>query len=224
MRILVIEDDIDLRDYIRAHLEQESFAVDATADGQRGMYMAQTNEYDVILLDLTLPRKDGMDICEELRQSGNNIPIIIISETTELPAKIILLDMGADDYISKPFDISELVARVRAQLRRPRIAEQSTLFLGDLYINVNKQVVMRGEREVYLTRKEFSLLEYLMRHKGIVLSRGVLLEHVWNAESDPFTNTVEAHILRLRKKIGTTDDRELIHNVPGRGYKIDLMR
>lgn len=224
MRILIIEDDIDLRDYIRKHLEAESFAVDATADGERGMYLAQTNEYDAIILDLSLPRKDGMDICEDIRAAGNNTPIIVISETSDLPAKILLFDLGADDYIVKDFDMSELVARLRAQLRRPRTTEQSTLFIGDLYVNVNKQKVIRGEREIYLTRKEFSLLEYLMRHKGTVLSRGLLLEHVWNAESDPFTNTVEAHILNLRRKISREDDRELIHNIPGRGYKIDLMR
>lgn len=224
MRILIIEDDVDLRDIIKMNLESESFAVDATSDGERGIYLGKTNEYDLMIIDLALPRKNGIEICQELRSSGNTVPIIVISVTSELPAKIMLLDSGADDYITKPFDFAELLARIRALLRRPKSIEQSILSVGDLVLNTNKQSVMRGEREIRLTRKEFSLLEYLMRNKGMVLSRGSILEHVWNINSDPFSNTIESHILKLRKKIGTEGEIELIHNVPGRGYKIDIIK
>lgn len=224
MRILIIEDDVDVRDLVKTYLIGEGYTVEATSDGERGLYMARATPYDLIILDLSLPRKSGPSICKELRQLGDPTPILILSVTSELPAKIMLFDYGADDYVTKPFEYSELLARVKALLRRPKIISETVLLIEDLTLNTDSNKVMRGERTIYLTKKEFSLLLYLMKNKGKVLSRGSILEHVWNANSDPYSNTVEAHILNLRKKIGNELEKELIHNIPGRGYKIDTYR
>jgi DNA-binding response OmpR family regulator len=224
MRLLIIEDDIDLRDLIKSYLVSESYIVEATSDGERGINLAKESNYDLIILDLSLPRKDGITICKELRSFGCNTPILILSVTSETPSKVLLLDSGADDYMTKPFEFSELLSRIRAILRRPRSIEEAMFFVDDLMLNLNLNKVTRGGREIYLTKKEFNLLSYLMKNKSKVLSRGSLLEHVWSAESDPFSNTVEAHILNLRKKIGRENEKELIHNIPGRGYKIDKFR
>jgi DNA-binding response OmpR family regulator len=149
-------------------------------------------------------------------------PIILLSVTASTEEKINLLNCGADDYLTKPFSFKELLARIRALLRRPRSIESDILEIGDLRIDVARQKVTRGGKEIYLTRKEFSLMEYLMRHRSMVVSRGMIMEHVWNADSDPFSNTIEAHILNLRKKIDQGFGGKLIHTVPGRGYKIDV--
>lgn len=224
MRVLIIEDDVDLRDLIRSYLEEESFVVDATSDGERGVYLANTNQYDLVILDLSLPRKDGAEICKEIRQAECYVPILVLSVTSEVLAKVILLNNGVDDYMTKPFEFPELLARIKALLRRPRTIEQTVLIVDDLMLNSDTNKVIRGNRTINLTRKEFSLLQYLMKSKGKVLSRGSILEHVWSANSDPFSNTIEAHILNLRKKIGTENEKELIHNIPGRGYKIDIFK
>jgi len=146
---------------------------------------------------------------------------LVQSVVDNVETKIDLLTLGADDYVSKPFSFEELLARIRALLRRPQLIQSSILQVSDLVLDINKQSVKRGTKGVYLTKKQFSLLEYLMKNKGKVLSRGMIMEHVWNIESDPFSNTIEAHILNLRKRIRGGNKRELIHNVPGRGYKID---
>lgn len=224
MKILIIEDDVDLRDLIRSYLEEQSFVVDATSDGERGLYLANTNQYDLVILDLSLPRKDGAEICREIRQAECHVPILVLSVTGEILAKVMLINSGADDYMTKPFDFPELIARIKALLRRPRIIEQTVLIVDDLMLNTETNKVIRGNRTINLTRKEFSLLQYLMKSKGKVLSRGSILEHVWSANSDPFSNTIESHILNLRKKIGTDTEKELIHNIPGRGYKIDIFK
>lgn len=224
MKILLIEDDIDLKEIVRQGLERESYTVDATSDGEKGSYLARTNDYDLILLDLCLPKKDGMSICKELRKTDINTPVIILSASIEVPSKVSMLDAGADDYITKPFSIYELFARIRSLLRRPKGLERAVLQVGDLMLDSTHQKVKRRRKNIYLTRKEFTLLEYLMRNKGKVISRGMLLEHVWEVDSDPFSNTVEAHILNVRKKIGGKGYLELIHNIPGRGYKIDVKK
>lgn len=222
MRILIIEDDPDIRPSLRAGLEAEGFTVDDASDGEQGSYLARTNEYDLIVLDNALPKKDGCTVCTDIRTVGKNTPIIMLSVMADPQEKIRLLNAGADDYMAKPFSFRELLARIRALLRRPRALEPDVLRIDDLVVDIRKQKVMRGNAEVYLTRKEFSLLEYLMRQKGVVVSRGQIMEHVWNAESDPFSNTIEAHILNIRKKVDTSKKHKLIHTVPGRGYMIDF--
>lgn len=224
MRILIIEDDIDLRDLIKSHLVSESFIVDATSDGERGLHLAKEMSFDLIILDLSLPRKDGLTICKELRQFGCTSAILILSVTTEVPSKILLLDTGADDYMTKPFDFSELTSRIRAILKRPRHIEEARFFVDDLMLDLNLNKVTRSGRDIHLTKKEFNLLAYLMKNKGRIINRVSILEHVWSANSDPYTNTVESHILNLRKKIGKENEKELIYNIPGRGYKIDKFR
>ncbi len=221
MRILIIEDDAETRDFLKMSLETESFAVDTAYDGDKGSYMARTNDYDLIILDHTLPLKSGAVVCKDIRKTGKLTPIIMLSVVDNVETKIDLLTLGADDYVSKPFSFEELLARIRALLRRPQLIQNSILQVSDLVLDINKQSVKRGTKGVYLTKKQFSLLEYLMKNKGKVLSRGMIMEHVWNIESDPFSNTIEAHILNLRKRIRGGNKRELIHNVPGRGYKID---
>ena len=222
MRILIIDDDTALRTSLKSHLEAESFAVDTADNGNDGSYRARTNEYDAIILDLSLPRKHGYDACREIRQAGITAPILILSASVGVESKIRLINSGADDYLEKPFSYNELVARLRALMRRPQHLITNPLVLDDLVVDSAKQKVTRGDQLVYLTRKEFSLLEYLLRHRGKVVSRGMIMEHVWNADSDPFSNTIEAHVLNVRKKVDFVKKRKLIHTIPGRGYKMDI--
>ncbi len=224
MRILVIDDDELLTDSLCASLEAESFIVDCAHDGEKGSYMARTNSYDLIILDNILPKRSGVKVCEEIRASDISTPIIMLSMKDDPLFKSSLLNSGADDYLTKPFSFQELLARIKALMRRPRQIKSDILKIDNLVLDSAKQQVTRGKKVIYLTRKEFSLLEYLLRHKNNVVSRGMIMEHVWNIDTDPFSNTIEAHILNLRKKIEGPKQRKLIHNVPGRGYKIALDR
>jgi DNA-binding response OmpR family regulator len=223
MRILIVEDDVMLAGQIKKNLEAQSFAVDIATDGESGSYQARVNDYDVVILDDVLPNKKGIEVCRDIRSAGKTMPIIIISEKSDLQEKISLLHEGADDHLMKPFSFEELLARIQALLRRPAIKHQPVLNIEKIRLDCHNQQVIRGKRKVYLTRKEFALLEYLMRNKGSVVSRGMIMEHVWDEAVDPFSNTIESHILNLRKKIGP-GSRRLIHNIPGRGYKIDIAR
>jgi len=222
MRILVIEDDPDVSSTIASCLTAESFAVDEAADGSEGFYLARLNDYDLVITDYLLPKKDGLELCADLRSLGKTMPILVVSVKSTVPDKVALLDHGADDYLTKPFSYDELISRVRALLRRPPQLEQSVITLGDITIDSARQVVRCGPDDIYLTRKEFSLLEYLAQRQGAVVSRSMLIEHVWNMERDLFSNTIEAHILNLRKKLGARTSAKLIHTVPGRGYKIEV--
>ncbi len=222
MRILLIEDDPELADFLLESLKELSYAVDLAKDGEKGFYLAKINNYDLVILDFGLPKKNGLEVCKELRAMGRSMPIIMVSVITEMPAKIAILDAGADDYITKPFAIEELTSRIKAILRRGSNVSTPVLSIDDLSLDVDKQIVYRADERIYLTKKEFALLEYLLINKGRLLSRSIILEHVWNMEGDPFSNTVEAHILNLRRKIERKDKNKLIHNIPGRGYKIDI--
>lgn len=219
MRVLVVEDDPQIRELVSNHLKALCFAVDSTECGERGSYLARTNDYDVILLDYILPKKDGRTVCKEIREHGKTTPIIMLSVRSETSDKIDLLDLGSDDYIAKPFSFDELHARIKAVLRRPVTIHSPVVTIGDITIDSNRQSVVKSGKEIYLTRKEFSLLEYLARHCGRVVSRGMIMEHVWDIEGDPFSNTIEAHILNLRRKLGI-QKQEFIQTVPGRGYKL----
>ena len=211
-------------DFLKTSFESESSNVDTATDGSDGSYMARTNNYDVIILDQCLPKKNGNIVCEEIRAAGKTTPIIFLSIIKDLNCKVDSFEKGGDDYVTKPFSFEELRARVRAVVRRPHKIEGVVLRVGDVTLHSEKQTVTRGNTDVYLTRKEFNLLEYLMRHQGVVLSRGMIMEHVWNADGDPFSNTIESHILNLRKKLNVGRRKEMIHNIPGRGYMIDAVR
>lgn len=224
MRILVVEDEKEISHFLKVGLEAELFTVDIAEDGERGLFLAKTNEYDLLVLDNILPKKLGSDICRELRALKKSMPIVILSVRSDTATKVELLNAGADDYLIKPFSFEELIARVRALLRRPKQVESEIYELDDLKLDTKRHFVKRGNKEIYLTRKEFMLLEYLLRNKGLVLSRGMILEHVWDMDTDPFSNTIESHILSVRKKIDSKGRRKLIHTVPGRGYKIEVRK
>ena len=222
MRILVIEDEPKILDFLKHSLEAEYFAVDTATDGDEGSHLAHINEYDLIILDYVLPKKDGMEVVREIRASGFTMPILIVSVKNEAVSKAELLNAGADDYLAKPLALNELLARVKALLRRPRLIESDVFSIGDLELDTKGCTVRRAKKEIYLTRKEFMLLHYLMQHEGRVLSRGMILEHVWDMNTDIFSNTIESHMLSLRKKIGDTGKHRLIKTIPGRGYKLEL--
>lgn len=220
MRILVVEDDLDIQESLAKSFKAACFAVDTASDGEKGSYLARINDYDLIVLDYMLPKKTGLDICRELRTIGKSVPIIILSVRSHTEDKVTLLEAGVDDYLTKPFSQHELLARVRALLRRPAMTYIETITIGDITIDSKRQTVRCNDQVIYLTRKEFGLLEYLARNQGYVLSRGMIMEHVWDQDSDPFSNTIEAHIGNLRKKLGHMGHR-IIHTIPGRGYKLE---
>lgn len=220
MRILLIEDEKEISGFLKTALEEECFIIDIANNGEKGSFLATTNDYDVIILDLGLPKKDGLKVCKEIRDSGKNTPIIILSVQSEVATKVDLLNAGADDFLSKPFSFDELMGRIKAILRRPSKIESDTLKIGDLEIDLKKQTAKRDGEEIYLTRKEFALLEFLMQHKNTVLSRATIMEHVWDMNADPFSNAIESHIMNLRKKINIKNKRNIIQTIPGRGYKI----
>jgi DNA-binding response OmpR family regulator len=224
VRILVVEDDQSILDFLCKGLRAECFEVDAAEDGEKASFLARNNDYDLVILDNILPGKSGPDICREIRERGKSMPVLVLSVQSELPTKVELFNIGADDYVTKPFSFEELLARVRALLRRPALMQSNTLQLHDLTLDPTRHHVTRAGRELQLTRKEFELLEYLMRHPGRVLSRTVILEHVWDVNSDPFSNTLETHVLNLRRKVDRGAPLRLIHTISGYGYKIDTVK
>ena len=223
MRILVVEDDKHIRDFLKTSLSEEAFAVDTAEDGEKGSRLARTNDYDLIVLDNRLPKKNGLEVCKEIRADGKAVPILMLSVMSGSEKKVELLNAGADDYLSKPFKLEELLARIRALLRRPAQIENEILQVDGIVLDTKQQVVTREGKEIHLTRKEFALLHYLMKNKGTVLSRGMILEHVWDMNADPFSNTIESHINSLRHKLSLGDEPStgFIHTVSGRGYKIN---
>lgn len=210
MRILVVEDDKQIRDFLKASLSAEAFAVDIAVDGEEGSRLARTNDYDLIVLDNGLPKKNGLEVCKEVRAAGKTVPILVLSVMSESDTKTELLNAGADDYLSKPFHLDELLARIRALLRRPAQIENEILQVDGIVLDTKQQVVTREGKEVHLTTKEFALLHYLMRNKGTVLSRAMILEHVWDMNADPFSNTIESHINSLRHKLSVGDEPSLL--------------
>lgn len=223
MRILIIEDDEMVRTSLKQALEAQCYAVDAAEDGEKGSYLARTEDYDLVILDYMMPKKNGKQVCDEIRKSGKTMPILLLSVQSEVKDKVEALDLGADDYMTKPFSFDELVARIRALLRRPHEMIGEILTYEDLVIDLKRKKVTRGKQEVYLTKKEFMLLEYLLRNKESVVTRTMLIDHVWDSTIDAFSNTIESHILSLRKKVDKKR-KKLIQTVPGRGYKIDSRR
>ncbi len=220
MRILIVEDRREISTFLHKALTEHAFSVDVAEDGDKGSYLARTNEYDLVILDNILSKKTGLQVCLEIRACGKTVPILVMSVKPEPSTKVELLDAGADDYISKPFSLDELLAIIRALLRRPRQISGEILTFDALTLDTKAHTVHRASKEIHLTPKEFMLLEYLLRNKGAVLSRSAILEHVWDMDTDPFSNTIESHILSLRRKIDPDGKRGIIHTVPGVGYKI----
>lgn len=222
--MLIIEDNESLLQTLADKLERESFIVDTASEGNRGSYLARTNEYDLIVLDNNLPKKNGEEICKEVRAYGRETPILVISNKIDPDEKVILLDAGADDYISKPFSFLEFLSRTRALLRRPHRIKSNILTLEDITLDTTKQKITKEDKEIFLTRKEYLVFECLMMRQGEVISRGELIEKVWDAEFNPFSNSLESHILNLRKKIGSPGRNNLLRSVPGRGYKLQIRK
>jgi len=222
MRILVVEDEHKIANSIKKGLEQESFAVDVAYDGTSGYDLSSTEDYDVIVLDLLLPEIDGMEICRKLRADKIHTPILILTAKGQLEDKIEGLNAGADDYLVKPFAFEELLARIRALARRPKEAIATVLVYNDLSLNTLTFEVKRGDKEIKLSNKEFSLLEYLMRHPKQIFTKDQIIGHVWNYDADILPNTVEVYIGYLRNKIDRPFPKKqaLIHTVRGFGYKI----
>jgi len=225
MRILVIEDEHKVANAIKKGLEQEAYAVDVAYDGEQGFDLASTEDYDVIVLDLMLPKMAGMEICQKLRKEENiHTPILMLTAKGQLEDKINGLNAGADDYLVKPFAFTELLARIRALARRPKNGLSSVLTIEDLSLNTLTFEVKRAGKQIKLSKKEFALLEYFLRHQGQLLTKDQIINHVWDYEADVLPNTVEVYIGYLRKKIDKPfkNKPQLIHTVRGFGYKIGL--
>jgi DNA-binding response OmpR family regulator len=221
MKVLVIEDDRETAEMIRTGLASGDNTVEVAADGASGSFLGRSYDYDAIVLDYSLPKKDGLTVCKEIRDSGKTTPIIFVTITGDTETKLTAFEKGADDYMTKPFSLQELYARLKVVSRRPNPVKKTLLEVSDLELDTEKRIAKRASKIIHLTRKEYGLLEYFMQNIGVVLSRAILMEHVWTADSNPFSNTVEAHIRNLRKKISTGGRVNLIANVPGRGYVID---
>jgi len=218
MRALVVEDDAAIRRFLKKGLREASFAVDVADDGSVGYEMACVERYDIIILDLMLPGRDGLSILKDLRSSGNVTPVICLTARDAVEDRVEGLDLGADDYLSKPFSFAELLARIRALLRRGRTVVNSPIKVADLTIDLLAHSVERAGKRIDLSAREYALLEYMARHVGEVLARTMILEHVWDMNQDPLTNIVDVHINRLRKKIDHGFSQPLIHTIRGVGY------
>jgi DNA-binding response OmpR family regulator len=222
MKILIVEDEHLIANSIKKGLEQEKYTVDIAFDGLEGYDLASSGDYDLILLDLMLPGLDGLSICKKLRQENNHTPILMLTAKSQLEDKIIGLNSGADDYLTKPFAFEELLARIRALSRRPQKINGKILTVGDLSLDAVTYEVKRGNKNIQLSSKEFSLLECLLRHANQILNKDQLIQYVWSYESDILPNTVEVYIRNLRQKIDIPfkGKEPLIKTIRGFGYKI----
>ncbi len=223
MRVLVIEDNLKIARAIQRGLEEHGFAVDACHTGFEGEDLGAVEPYDVILLDLMLPDHDGIEVCRNLRRRGVKTPIIMLTALSETDEKVNGLDAGADDYITKPFEFDELLARIRAMLRRGEATESHVLKIDDLELDLYERRIKRGEMACEVSNKEFALLEYLMRNPNRVLSRVQIAEKVWDLQYEPSSNVIDVYVASLRKKIDKDHDRPLIHTVKGAGYRFGVM-
>ena len=218
MRILVVEDEVKIAQFVKRGLKEEGYAVDVAGDGEEGHFMLSSNEYDAIILDLMLPKIDGLTLCSTLRKEGNQTPIIMLTAKDTVKDKVKGLDSGADDYLPKPFAFEELLARVRVLLRKKDSHVQTQLKVDDLSLDLLTHKVTRGDREIDLTVKEYALLEYLMRNVGNIVTRTMISEHVWDINFDTFTNVIDVYINYLRNKIDSGFEVKMIHTVRGKGY------
>jgi two-component system copper resistance phosphate regulon response regulator CusR len=220
MRILLVEDDPRIARFVSQALREQAYAVDVTDDGEDALYKAAVNDYDAVVLDVMIPGRDGFEVCRELRASGSNAPIIMLTARDAVRDRVAGLDSGADDYLTKPFEVAELLARLRALLRRGHVVLNELIIAADLCIDTRAHAVTRGGRKIELTAKEYALLEYLARERGRVLTRAEIAEHVWDENFDPFSNLIDVNINRLRRKIDDGFAAPLIHTRRGEGYML----
>lgn len=220
LRILVVEDEEKIASFIKRGLKEEGYVVDLAPDGEQGHFLATTNDYDLILLDVMLPKLDGFTLCRRLREKNALVPVILLTAKEDVKDKVQGLDNGADDYITKPFEFEELLARIRVHLRRKHEGVRTMYKVDDLTLDLLGHKVERAGKQVNLTTKEYSLLEYLMRHTGQIVTRTMLAEHVWDVHFDPGSNVIDVYINYLRNKIDGDHEKKLIHTVRGRGYTL----
>ncbi len=218
MRLLIVEDDAKLASLLRQGLKEQGFAVDLAGDVPEGLRLALAAEYDAVLLDLKLPGADGLELLCELRRRASAVPVLVLTARAALEDRVRGLDLGADDYLAKPFDFRELLARLRAITRRPPVPPQTLLVAADLELDPARHEVRRAGRRIELTAKEFALLHYLLRNRGRLVTRGMVLDHVWDLDYDGGSNLVEVYINYLRRKIDHEFEPKLIHTVRGAGY------
>ncbi|MCF7819957.1 MAG: response regulator transcription factor [Candidatus Pacebacteria bacterium] len=222
MKILLIDDDQELLKLLKLSLEAEFLVVDTASNGEQGCFLAKTNTYNIILLDYIMPKQNGLEVCTELRKEKINTPILMLTVKADMPTKSEMFTAGIDDFLTKPFIFEEVFLRIKALTKRQENIKEKILQIDDLKLNTETHEVKRGKQAIYLTRKEFCLLLYFLENPNRVLSRALILENVWDINADPFSNTIESHILNLRRKIETKNRTKLIHTVPGRGYKLSL--
>ncbi len=218
MRILLVEDEPSAARMMAKGLREQTYAVDVASDGDGALYQAGINDYDLIILDIMLPGKDGLEVCRELRAGGLSVPVLMLTALDTVDDRVQGLDTGADDYLTKPFDFRELLAHIRALLRRGQNLQPDVIKVEDLEMNTRARQVRRGGRGVYLTAKEYALLEYLARRAGEVVARSDIAEHVWDENFDPFSNLIEVYVQRLRRKVDDGHATKLLHTRRGAGY------
>jgi len=220
MRLLAVEDEKKVASFIRKGLEEEGFAVDVASDGETALQMALDRVHDLIILDIQLPKRDGLSVLQELRRERVTTPVLLLTVRATIEDKVLGLDSGADDYLTKPFAFEELVARVRALLRRRAEGKPALLQVANLRLDPARRTVFRGDRKIDLTTKEFALLDYFMRNPGRVLTRTMIAEHVWDYNFDSMTNVIDVYVNYLRKKIDPDQEQKLIQTVRGVGYML----
>ncbi len=218
MRILLVEDEPSAARMMAKGLREQTYAVDVAQDGDGALYQAGVNDYDLVILDIMLPGKDGYEVCSELRASGSTVPVLMLTARDRIDDRVRGLDTGADDYLTKPFDFRELLAHVRALLRRGRDLKPDVIRVDDLEIDARARRVRRGGRGLYLTAKEYALLEYLARRAGQIVTRAEIADHVWDDNFDPFSNLIEVYVQRLRRKVDDGHATKLLHTRRGAGY------
>jgi DNA-binding response OmpR family regulator len=220
MRILVVEDDYRISRFLARGLREQAYAVDVTSDGDDAVYKSSITDYDAVILDVMIPGRDGFSVCRELRARGSFVPIIMLTARDTVQDRIEGLDCGADDYITKPFAVTELLARLRALMRRGHYVRPTVIRVADLVLDTRTQRARRGGQELALTTKEYALLEFLAREHDRVVSRTEIAEHVWDENFDPLTNLIDVHINRLRRKVDNACLPKLIHTRRGSGYML----
>jgi DNA-binding response OmpR family regulator len=221
VRILVIEDEVKLANAVKRALELQNYAVDVANDGTTGYDLAAGEEFDLIILDVMLPGMDGIEICRQIREDGIHTPVLMLTAKGQISDKVTGLDIGADDYMIKPFSFEELFARIRALIRRPKQTSKSVLKVKDLSLDTVRFKVKRQDQTIKLSAKEFAILEYLLRNKNSVISRDQLVAHVWEYDTDVIPTVVEVHIKHLRDKIDAPFQSQLIQTIRGKGYTIE---